>query len=53
MRTQYLEFFDPVKNLLLSTTDQQFDLSPFAEGVYVVRLHGVSEVINQKLIKNR
>ena len=51
MITQYLKFFDPAGKLLLSTTYQQFDLSPFAEGFYAVRLHGVSAVINQKLIK--
>jgi minor extracellular serine protease Vpr len=50
-RIKLIEVFDLSGKLLLSTTDQQFDLSPFAEGVYVVRLHGDSAVINQKLIK--
>ncbi len=52
-RFHLIEVFDLSGKLLLSTTDQQFDLSPFAEGVYVVRLHGVSAVINQKLIKTK
>lgn len=50
-RFHLIEVFDLSGKLLLSTIEQQFDLSPFAEGIYAVRLHGVSAVINQKLIK--
>jgi len=48
-----IEVLDLSGKLVLSTKESSFDISHFADGIYIVRIYSDNQQINQKLIKQK
>jgi hypothetical protein len=48
-----IEVLDLSGKLVLSTKESSFDISQFADGIYIVRILSNNQQINQKLIKQK